>query len=376
MGRGEQRALLALSAATLLLRVAYAFAYPVDSDEPQHLHIAWAWTKGLLPYRDVFDNHAPLFHTLSAPLVAIIGENPRILLLMRLAMIPIFAAALGGSYSLGRSVFGARVGAWAALLCGLGPTFFFKSVEYRADVLWAALWVLAMAALLGGRLDTRRAFRGGLLAGACLAVSLKTVMLLSALGIASVSVRLMARRQAGSLSWVLSFLAGLVVPPAAILLYFSARGALGDLLYCTVEHNLLPGVGRWGYSKRAYLLLPILALLIAAARFLVRRFPGDGGRAGFLLLLCGSQYLLLSTVWPVHTRQDLLPFYPLFTALLAGLLPAPRRRGASGPAGRWPRIAPRGALAPAILALLAPSVLPRRWPIPRRGPPVPGKPLR
>src|SRR2546428_3591093 len=197
---GERRALLALSAATLLLRVAYAFAYPVDSDEPQHLHIAWAWTKGLLPYRDVFDNHAPLFHALSAPLVAIIGENPRILLLMRLAMIPIFAAALGGSYSLGRSLFGARVGAWAALLCGLGPTFFFKSVEYRADVLWAALWVLAMAALLGWRLDTRRAFRGGLLAGACLAVSLKTVMLLSALGIASVSVRLMAPRPAGSLS--------------------------------------------------------------------------------------------------------------------------------------------------------------------------------
>src|SRR2546425_840595 len=260
MGRGEQRALLALSAATLLLRVAYAFAYPVDSDEPQHLHIAWAWTKGLLPYRDIFDNHAPLFQALSAPLVAIIGESPRILLFMRLAMIPVFAGALMGSYALGRELFGARAGAWAALLCGLSPTFFFKSVEYRTDVLWAALWVLAIVALLGGGPGPRRAFRGGLLAGACLAVSLKTVMLLSALGISAASVHLLAGpesgpsgsvaapsrmdtragRQANSLSCVLSFLAGCAVAPAAVVLYFSARGALSDLLYCTIQHNLPP----------------------------------------------------------------------------------------------------------------------------------------
>src|SRR5579885_3030270 len=32
-----------------------------NSDEGQHLHVAWSWTQGLLPYRDVFDNHGPLF---------------------------------------------------------------------------------------------------------------------------------------------------------------------------------------------------------------------------------------------------------------------------------------------------------------------------
>src|SRR5881409_2866443 len=146
---------LGLGAVIVLLRVVYARAYPVDSDEPQHLHVAWAWTKGLVPYRDIFDNHAPLFHLLSAPLVALVGENPRILLLMRLAMIPVFAGCLWGSYILGRRLFGARAGWWAALLCGLSPTFFFKSVEYRTDVLWAALWVLAIATLLGGTLAPR-----------------------------------------------------------------------------------------------------------------------------------------------------------------------------------------------------------------------------
>src|SRR2546425_7039653 len=106
---------------------------------------------------------------------------------MRLAMIPIFAATLLGSFLLGRQLFGTRAGLWSAILCGLSPTFFFKSLEYRADVLWAALWILAIALLLGEGPGARRGFCGGLTLGACLAVSLKTVMLLSALGIASVA---------------------------------------------------------------------------------------------------------------------------------------------------------------------------------------------
>lgn len=325
--RAEVLGLTALGGALFLLRAAYSFSYPFDSDEPQHLHIAWAWTQGLLPYRDVFDNHAPLFHILSAPLVALIGEDPRILVFMRLALIPIFAATLWGSWLLGRSMFGPRAGWWAAILCGLSATFFFKSVEYRTDVLWAALWVLAMVVFLSGPPGPSRWFSGGLLLGACLAVSLKTVMLLSALGIAAAGLLLLGARPARLRPATLAAAGGMVVLPAAIVAFFGARGALASLYYCAVGHNLLPGVGRWGYSKRLYLLVPILALLFAAARLLVRRLPANGFAVAFLLLLSGSQYLLLSTVWPVHTRQDLLPFYPLFTVLLAGALLAWRGWG-------------------------------------------------
>src|SRR6266850_2178197 len=356
--RAERWALVALCAAGLALRVAYVFAYPFDSDEPQHLHVAWAWTKGLLPYRDVFDNHAPLFHILSAPFVALIGETPRILVLMRLTMVPLFAAALWGSFLLGRRLFGTRAGLWSAVICGLSPTFFFKSLEYRADVLWAALWLLAIAVLLDERLDARRGFYGGLLLGACLAVSLKTSMLLAALAIASAVVLVLSPR-AGA--FAASVLGGLVVLPLAIVLFFTARGALRDLIYCTVEHNLLPDVGRWGYSRRTYLLLPILPLLLVAARFIIRRFPG-GAPAAFLLLLAGSHYLLLSTLWQVHPPQDLLPFYPLFTILLAGILLA-RRRGAPGGERRWTWTAPAAALVPLILAVLELAVLPALSPL-------------
>ena len=378
--RAEAWTLVALSAAILALRIVYAFAYPFDSDEPQHLHVAWAWTKGLLPYRDVFDNHTPLFHMLSAPLVALIGETPRILVLMRLAMIPFFAATLLGSFLIGRRLFGRRAGLWSAILCGLCPTFFFKSLEYRTDVLWTALWILAIVVLLGEGLGVVRGFCGGLLLGACLLVSLKTVMLLSALLIASAALLVLAPRPAAAarqstLAYTLSALGGLALPPLALVLFFAARGALRELFYCTVTHNLLPGVGRWGTSKRTALLLPILALLLCAARVIMRRFPGDGVRVAFLFLLAGSQYLLLSTVWPVHTRQDLLPFYPLFTVLLAGCLLAHRGAGAPGGERRWNWIAPRAALVPAILASLELAVLPGLSPITGRGAALQEKPL-
>jgi 4-amino-4-deoxy-L-arabinose transferase-like glycosyltransferase len=363
LSRAEPLTLVALFGAMVILRIAYASAYPIDSDEPQHLHVAWAWTKGLLPYRDVFDNHAPLFHILSAPLVALIGEDPRILVFMRLAMIPLFAAALAATFLVGRRLFGARAGLWAAAICGLSPTFFFKSLEYRTDVLWAAVWVLAIAVVLCGPLEARRGFGAGILFGCCLAVSLKSVMLFSSLAFASMSVLLLLPRAGGdarrrALPYGLSVLAGALLPPAAIVLYFASRGALGALVDCTIRHNLLPGVGRWGYSIRIYLLVPILALLLAAARFIMKRFPGDGARVAFLLLLAGSQYVLLSTVWPVHTRQDLLPFYPLFAPLVAGALLA-------GSAWIW--TARRAALVPGFLACLELVLVPALSPVAAQG---------
>src|SRR5215468_9369002 len=117
--RDQHRWLWLFFGGVLILRVVYAWTLRVNSDEPQHLHVVWAWTHGLLPYRDVFDNHTPLFQFLSAPLFALIGERPQILPLMRVATIPWYALALWCTYRIGRALFDARVGAWAAVLTGL-----------------------------------------------------------------------------------------------------------------------------------------------------------------------------------------------------------------------------------------------------------------
>src|SRR6185312_17228889 len=83
--RNTRRWLWPFCGALLVLRVVYAWALHVNSDEPQHLHVVWAWTQGLLPYRDVFDNHAPLFQLICAPLLALLGERADLVALMRLA---------------------------------------------------------------------------------------------------------------------------------------------------------------------------------------------------------------------------------------------------------------------------------------------------
>ena len=45
--------------------------YQFDSDEPQHLHVIWGWVHGFVQYRDLFDNHMPLFQIVLAPVVAL-----------------------------------------------------------------------------------------------------------------------------------------------------------------------------------------------------------------------------------------------------------------------------------------------------------------
>src|SRR6202022_3139336 len=103
--------------------VAY-FRYRFDSDEPQHLHVAWGWTAGLLQYRDLFDNHAPLFHILTAPMLKLVGERPDVLLYMRAPMVLLFAVVIWSTYIVGRRLYSERVGGGRAGVLSSFPTSF------------------------------------------------------------------------------------------------------------------------------------------------------------------------------------------------------------------------------------------------------------
>jgi hypothetical protein len=83
-----------LLALLVALKVIYAFAFRIDSDETQHLHVVWGWVNGLLPYRDLFDNHSPLFQFICSPLFRALGERADIVIPMRLAMIPLYFFSL------------------------------------------------------------------------------------------------------------------------------------------------------------------------------------------------------------------------------------------------------------------------------------------
>src|SRR5439155_1147023 len=61
-------------------------------------------------------------------------------------------------------------------------------------------------------------------------------------------------------------LAGLVVVPSALALFFFAQGSLAPFFYGTVQHNLLPGLGRWQHPRQSLLFPTMLPGLWCVAR--------------------------------------------------------------------------------------------------------------
>jgi len=363
---GEYLLALVLLVVMLSIRVAYVFRYRFGSDEPQHLHVVWGWAHGLLQYRDVFDNHMPLFHLLCTPLFVAFGERPEVLFFTRLAMLPFCGLALWSIYVIGCELFSPRAGLWAAVLTGFFPAFFFSSVEFHSDTLWTALWLLALAVLVEKNATRMRSFTVGVILGTAVGVSMKTLLLLTALGVAVLAAVVLttkrdlspALRQVGLCG--AAALVGLLLVPSALMLFFAAQGAWAPFFYGTIEHNIVPGLGIWHTHPERPLLFPItLPLLWWGARTLVLYAPNAhiGTRRAVIFLAAGLYITALFSFWPLLPRQDYLPFYPLlFLLLTPALLILPRQI-----AMRW-----RGplmirplpdALAPTVVAVLEISVL-------------------
>ena len=312
MPRMEGLALGVAAGLSLTLRALALFRYRFNSDEPQHLHLAWAWSEGLLPYRDVFDNHMPVFHLATAPALAFLGERADILLWMRGLMLPLFALVLICTWRAGRRVGTAfseacpdTAGLWAAVLLSLFPPFFLKSLEYRNDNLWNALWMVALLLMLRGVTTTRRAFLAGLLGGLMLVVSIKTLGLALAAAAAMLILRRISLRDAIFAS------AGFLVFPIAVGTFFAAKGAWAEFVYCNFQFNAGPTMTRPGWWMQA-LLFPIA---VAATTVIVRR---SGRRESPELLLFALSLLFVAAVlsfWALVSPRDLLPIMPILVIL-------------------------------------------------------------
>jgi hypothetical protein len=302
------------------LHLAYLFNYRIDSDEPQHLHVVWGWTQGMLPYRDLFDNHTPLFQFLCSPLMRVFGERADIVILMRLAMVPLFVASLAAIWKIASTLFSPRAGIWAVILAGLWPNFQLTSAEFRTDDLWLALWLWAVALAVQRPLTLQRAFGVGILFGTAFGVSMKTSLMLLAIVLALVTLAIIWRRMGETLDWrkigrlTGVFLVGMSIVPSVIVLYFAAKGAWVPFYYCVVQHNALPGLGKWTRLGFHTIWAPCMApVMYFAAQKVVRshRVPELGMRRVFPVLAAGFLYFPMRSYWPLLTRQDFLPVTPL-----------------------------------------------------------------
>jgi hypothetical protein len=313
----------------LVLKIFYAVHYRIDSDEPQHLHVVWGWTQHMIPYRDYFDNHAPLFQMLCAPLFAALGTRADIIIPMRLAMIPVFALSV---YFVGRIagiLVSARAGLWAAVFAAVWPRFFFVTTEFRSDDLWAVLWLAMLFTAISGLITLRRAFIIGLLLGTGLCVSAKTVLLLVSMAAGTIMILILQSRMGQKIAWLrlleLSCLiaAGAVILPAMFSLFFVLHGAFGQMFYCVIAHNILPATGA---AAPSLLWMPkwvaFLAVPVGIGVYLFRQSTGNSRRLRTLwvwFVTCFF-YATLKACWPIVTREDYVVSDPLFMGILAALV--------------------------------------------------------
>jgi hypothetical protein len=310
-----------------LLRLLYIWHFRIDSDEPQHLHVVWAWTRGLLPYQQVFDNHSPLFQALYAPLFYLLGERADILLPMRAAELPFYALTIFCVWKIARALYSPRMACWTAVLAALYPPFYLDSIEFRPDQLWTLVWMLVLLVLTTGALTPRRALLVGLLCGLAFSVSMKTTLLLAAIAQAFVGV-LLVRRFAGGLAlrWPRLlccagvWLGGMVIVPALVVLYFYLRGALSDMVYCVIQHNVQPGsAGRalGSAAIKTWLIGAACAILGGCVIARLKMSLPVRTRIAFVFFAAFLYCTTLVAAWPVLTAEDYLPFYPAM-ALTAG----------------------------------------------------------
>jgi len=331
-GPAEFVAAAVLCALMLGIRVVHTLRHGFDNDESQHLHVIWGWARGFVQYRDLFDNHMPLFHIMFAPIFGLIGDRATILYVMRFIVLPLYFVAAWCTYQIGTSLFSRRAGVWAVVLVGLYTGYHFISLEFRTDNLWAPLWLLCIAVLVSRPLTARRALAAGLLLGFCFGVSMKSVLFLYSIAFAALVTLLLVGLQKLGQSWssltqcVAAFLISTAIVPATIMIFFAFKGLWPDFRYCVFDFNFLaPGASRNSLAYRIPLGLTIISALLVTVYVARRMIRGTDitaltVRRGFVLMVCISYFLALKALWPIRNNDDDPPFYPLAAVLCSGAL--------------------------------------------------------
>ena len=167
--------LLAYGAACLVLRAQFDL---FDSDELQHAHLAWQVATGKVLYRDIWDNHGPLYTYLNAALLRLTDAPASIDLLFWCRGIGAATmAGLGGmTYLLGRRLgFQPLVALAAVAVTSLLLIVQDKGAECRPDSLQNLFW-LAGLVLVAGNSGRFARLAAGLLWGMAVMANTKAAL--------------------------------------------------------------------------------------------------------------------------------------------------------------------------------------------------------
>lgn len=232
-GRGDRILVLALGAALawFAFQAAWlALGKYFSIDEFQYAHAAWLVGRGAVPYRDFFEVHFPLVYQALAPVFALLGDDPRLIVLLRAGMLGFLALACLGAAATNRDR--GRIAMLLAPLFLLAlPAFVTLATEIRPDAAAFALFVTALGVLRVERLGDRgSAFASGLLAVGSVWGSQKAA-LYGAVFPAALVLDLASRVRRGAirprplLRSPIAFAAGGAAGAAAIAVYLTATGS-------------------------------------------------------------------------------------------------------------------------------------------------------
>ncbi|HEX7421055.1 MAG TPA: glycosyltransferase family 39 protein [Thermoanaerobaculia bacterium] len=239
--------------------------------------------------------------------MAALGERPDILFYMRAAMLPLFAVVLLFTYRLALRLYSQRVALWSVVLLSLWPSFFLKSLEYRNDNAWNALWMIALVLFVSGPPSMRRWFIGGIVIGCAFAVSLKTLLLVITLAGAGMITRYVRRDKTPFGASLAAALGGVVIVPAIVASYFIAVGAWANLVYCVFTFNTLLQKTHPSNTLE-HVLWPIA---MAAIVLVARRYPQSDPRRMFCAIAFAVFAVTLVSFWLLISPRDMLPIMPL-----------------------------------------------------------------
>src|SRR5438128_4142804 len=262
-GPAEFMAAVSLFLLMVVFRLVSITRFKFDSDESQYTHVIWAWARGFIQYRDVFDDHVPLFQIMFAPIFGLIGDRATILYWMRFILLPMYFVGAWCTYRIGELLFSRRAGIWAVVLVGLYTKYHFTSFEFRTDNLWAPLWLLCIVTLISGALTVSRALVAGLLLGFCFGISMKSALLLLMILIsAPIALFLVGRRQL-SQPWshlarcTTALFAAMALVPGVIAGAFAVAGLWHDFRYCNFDHNILPHLDTKNHPAWWIIIFPV-----------------------------------------------------------------------------------------------------------------------
>ena len=316
-------AFLRLIAAILICSIFFIRIFRIlnmgfDSDEPQHLHVVWCRINGLVPYKDFFDNHAPLFHFLMMPFLWMFGETATIIIIMRFIQIPLFMALLFIIHLVNKRIF-ANNAVWITLLTGLFLNFSGVTIEFRPVLLWLLLWYLCIYIILKYPLNFKNGFILGIATGINIAVSLKTVALLVPILLVScvyyraflikkniqINMRIIFK-------YVAAFLIGTLIPVLIVVLIFNRLDACTSMIYCTITHNSPAAVNYKIANRIPYFIIAVLPLIIMN-KYLAR-LPLETAYFTILAYFSGGMLVL----YPVVERETIIVFYSMAFIAIVG----------------------------------------------------------